>query len=195
MTRILATALAAALLALPLAGQAQQARTGTITGFSSIPWGSPQSVITARYGQPRETARDGELRMIGYADRILGENVGMWFIVHPRHGLVGGQYVAPWTYGDSCWTLYTRFKNAISERYPGIEPQEEEIHNGRTMDWCTAIVLNRASALTVWDDLENDARAYVEVVAEPRHVIVWYLSAEGSRIIEERQARETRERF
>jgi hypothetical protein len=196
MSKLTVAALALMLALVPeLAAQQAPAAPGSIVGFSSIPWGSPETAVTGRYGQPVRVHPLGALRVLEYSDTVLGESVITWYYIAPDAGLVAGGYAAPYTYGNSCWTIYSKFKAAITERYSNIRPSVGEQNQARSLDMCSAIGINRASAGTTWEDRENGSRAYVEIKNNPDLVQTMYMSAEGIRQITNVQAGERQTRF
>jgi hypothetical protein len=130
-----------------------------------------------------------------YSEQLLGEAVTTKYYVHPQHGLIAGAYVAPYTFGNSCWEVYSKFKEALMERYPGIRPDVQENNESRSLDMCGAITINRGSAGAVWDDPVNGARAYVQINNDPREVHTMYFSVQGMQIIDALNAEQRRDRF
>ncbi|MBD0319709.1 MAG: hypothetical protein ICV87_05205, partial [Gemmatimonadetes bacterium] len=126
MTKLIRAALLLALIAAPAALQAQSAAPGSIVAFSSLPWGTPEAAIMKQFGEPAQTTQVGDLKVLAYVDRVLDEDVGTWFYIHPQHGLVAGAYTAAYTYGNSCWEIYSKFKSAITERYSNLRPSVQE---------------------------------------------------------------------
>lgn len=198
----LAAAGALALAVHPLGAQASSplgapaaAPAGSIVAFSSVPWGSSESAVVARAGRPLMVQPMNGLRVLAYTDQILGMTVTTLYYVHPQHGLIGGGYVAPYTFGDSCWEIYTKFKTAITERYPNIRPEVAESNQARSLDMCAAIGIHRGSASVTWTDRENGARAYVEIKDDPREVQTMYVSGQGVQDFDAMNAGERRDRF
>jgi hypothetical protein len=198
MIKLIRAALLLALFAAPTALRAQSAAPGSIVAFSSLPWGTSEAAILKQFGEPAQTAETGGLRVLAYADRVLDEDVGTWFYIHPQHGLVAGAYTAAYTYGNSCWEMYSKFKSAVAERYPSIRPQVTE-RTERTLPICTAITLRRGSAQSVWTDRVNGAYASVEVHEgegpNERYIKTMYVSALGSELMDQASSAERRSRF
>jgi hypothetical protein len=193
MNKLFAAALGAVLLAVSPNAHAQAA--GSITGFASIPWGSPESAITARLGRPVELQQEGPVKKMGYRDTVLGEEVAAWYLVHQTQGLIAGNYITAYSMGNSCWRVYSSIKNAIAERYPSIVPTVEEENRSQTLDMCESIAIGRGSAVTSWDDPVNEAQVYVQIETNPDYVQTWYFSGEGITILEEMNASRRREQF
>jgi hypothetical protein len=198
MTTITRIAAALALAAAPatLAAQdAAPAAAGSIVGFSAMPWGSSEAAIRARFGTPANITESAGLRMLAFEDRIMDIPTGVWFYMHPQQGLVAGAYTAPFGYGDECWSVYTKFRDAVSGRYPNIRPRLAETNQARSLSFCDALRINRASAAGTWDDRENGGRVWININANDRYVQTMYLSAQGIRAILNADAAERQERF
>ena len=200
-TRSILTLAAAGALALAVApprlgAQAAPAPAGSIAGFSSIPWGSPEAAVVARAGQPAQTTpMRGDIKVLVYTESLLGENVTTLYYLQAQHGLIAGGYFAPYTFGNSCWEIYSKFKSAIAERYSDLRPDLQEANQSQSLDMCAAIGIHRAGAGTTWNDPANGARAYVQIKDDPREVQTMYFSAQGLQDIEAMNAGERRDRF
>jgi hypothetical protein len=195
MNKLTRASLLLALACSPLAAEAQEQPAGSITGFSSIPWGSPESVITEKYGTPAQVTESNGLKVIAFAESILDEDTGVWFYLHPQNGLVAGAYTTPYGFGEDCWAVYVKFRDTLLFRYPNIRPRRQESNQSRSLDFCAALGINRAAASVVWDDRANGARAFVEIHNEGRYVQTMYVSAQGLQSVQQAQAGERAERF
>jgi len=177
------------------AAAAPAAPAGSIVGFSSIPWGSSEAAVVARAGRPTQTTPMHDLKVLVYTEQLLGENVTTVYYLHPQHGLIAGGYFVPYTYGNSCWEIYGKFKSAIAERYPDLRPEVQENNQSQSLDMCAAIGIHRADAATTWNDSANGARAYVQINNDPREVQTMYFSAHGLQDIEAANASERHDHF
>ncbi|HEX8429935.1 MAG TPA: hypothetical protein VF625_01565, partial [Longimicrobium sp.] len=80
---------------------------GVITGFASVPWGTPMAELVAARGQPEERAgMGGGVVGVMYSDTVLGRLISVLFNVHPELGLVSGSYIARFPDGASCELIY-----------------------------------------------------------------------------------------
>jgi hypothetical protein len=201
-TRFIPTLALAGMLALApgaaagLTAQAAAAPAGSIVGFSSIPWGSSEAAIVARAGRPAQvTPMRGDIKVLAYTEQLLGEDVTTLYYLHAQHGLIAGGYFVPYTYGNSCWEIYGKFKSAIAERYSDLRPEVLENNQSQSLDMCAAIGIHRADAATTWNDPANGARTYVQIKDDPREVQTMYFSAQGLQDIDAMNAGERRDRF
>jgi hypothetical protein len=178
-----------------LGAQSAAAPTGSIVAFSSIPWGSSEAAVVARAGRPPVIQSVRGLKALAYTEELLGQTVTTLYVIHPQHGLIAGGYSAPYTYGNSCWEIYSSFKAAIMARYPNLMPDVTESNESRSLDMCAAVGIHRATAIITWNDPVNGARAYVQIKDDPREVQTMYVSAQGLRDFGTISEGEVRDRF
>jgi hypothetical protein len=199
-TRFLTVLAAAGALALVgpesrVSAQSTAAAAGSIVAFSSVPWGSSEAAVVARAGRPQDTQSLHGLRALVYMEHLLGQTVTTVYVFHPQHGLVAGSYTAPYTYGNSCWEIYSSFKSAITARYAELTPDVTETNESSSLDMCAAIGIHRATAMVIWTDPVSGARASVQIKENPREVQTMYVSGEGRRAFAAMNQNEVRDHF
>jgi hypothetical protein len=116
-------------------------------------------------------------------------------VVHPREGLVQGNYlVRVYDFRRSCEVVYRQLAEAVIARYPRIKPEQKRSQEGAGR-FCDAVLDGRASALTKLADPANGATVRVIVQPGRPYIDVIYVSAVGQRINDAMSERELRKNF
>jgi hypothetical protein len=167
-----------------------------ITGFMEVPFGATREQVIARLGPPMEVSWHELGTSLVYPARTLfDETTEPNLVVHPREGLVQGNYVVRVDdFERHCESVYRQFAEAVIARYPGIKPEQKRRQDGAG-SFCQAVLEGRASALTKLRDPANGATVRVFLKPGRPFIDVIYDSAAGQRINDAMSDRELKKNF
>lgn len=142
-----------------------------IVGFASIPWGATAEQVITEHGKPT-VDESGIHRALAYGgESVLNEDTDTYFFVHPEKGLLRGVYLVNYGRGDDCVTVFTKFKEAISKRYPAIKPEEHK-RNQSSLDFCGGVTIGKAWWEVFWKDPVSSATISISLGLESDESIV-----------------------
>jgi len=142
-----------------------------ITSFAELPWGSPADKVRARWGDPVAEEPVTNAVELAYHQTVNGQQVEAEFTIHQNHGLIVGCYVVPFDGPENCSAMFTQWRDAISQAYPGIDCREEQEVEQDGMAFDQAFALGAASWCVEWDDPSGLSR--IELLVWPSAEVFW----------------------
>lgn len=150
-----------------------------VTGAVGFPWGTPYDSLVARRGRPGMEQPEAEgVRAMMYEDRVLGREVAAMFFVHPRHGMMRGGYMAPFSGPADCAIVLQGLDNGVTRRYPTL-PSEQRGTGQTAPQACEAALSGRGASAKVWTDPANGARIMLVLAPGKDAVLLTYTTAEA----------------
>ena len=157
---------------------AQQDVSMSIDAFNGVAWGSSETTIRARFGEPAVTdSLDNGIVVLVYRVDLLGEPSVAYYALLGEEGLVKGQYIVKLQLEEGdCEGQYRVYRDYVTLTYPLIPPVENYDYPF-TEDFCTALQNDRGTWANQWTDPKNGAVATVIVQEGTDEVKLIYESA------------------
>ena len=156
-----------------------QGRVSTsIDGFHDMAWGSSDSTIQAKLGEPAHVdSLENGIVVLAYREDLLGEPAVALFAMLGDHGLIKGQHVVKLKLEEGdCEAQYRVYRDYVTLTYPLIAPVENYDYPF-TADFCTALQEEHGWWANQWTDPSNGSVVTVVVEEGTDEVKLIYESA------------------
>lgn len=135
-----------------------------IGGIGALPWGATaQDVekVSGSYVMSRASGDTGQVLI--FRNQVAGTPVTTLFYLDRIKGLVRGTYSVAYGGGVECEVVFEMFKGFVLRLYPTLKPVERRTHFDRSLPFCSAANLDKASWSVDWADAAgNKARVTLE---------------------------------
>lgn len=158
---------------------AKSTRVAQVTGAAGFTWGTPYDSVVAKRGAPGMEQPEAEgVRALMYDEQVLGREMAAMFFIHPRHGLMRGGYMAPYSGPADCAIALQLLDNVVTRRYPDL-PTEVKGIDGNAVDICNAAIAGQAPYGKVWSDSANGARIALVLPPQRSGVLLTYTTPDA----------------
>lgn len=159
--------------------RASRTQEPQVTGAVGFPFGTPYDSLVARRGRPGMEQPEAEgVRAMMYEDRLLDREVAAMFFVHPRHGMMRGGYMAPFSGPADCAIVLQGLDNGVTRWYPSL-PTEQRGAGQTAPQACEAVLAGRGAYAKAWSDPANGARIMLILAPGKDGVLLTYTTAEA----------------
>lgn len=186
------------------AGAADSAsKPAEIVSLASIPFGANAEILIQRFGEPdydRTTQyRSVTQRRLVYLDEtILGEDARINFYLHSTKGFLRGVYrisLKGAMEARRCETIYERFQDAISSKYPNLPPFEQKFNLSLVHEFCKACQIGKGGWLTAWKNETSGGKIGLFLLPTRDYLELSYESPEYGKWAAALEKAEREERF
>lgn len=136
-----------------------------IGGIGSLPWGSTSKdveAVSGSYVMSRAAGDTGQI--VIFRNSVAGTPVTTLFYLDRINGLTKGAYSVPYGTGFECEVAFETFKGLVQRLYPPLKAVERKTHTDKSLPFCTAATLDKASWSVDWKDAAGNT---VRVALEP----------------------------
>jgi hypothetical protein len=135
-----------------------------IGGIGALPWGATAKDVEAVSGSYLMSRAAGDTGLVLiFRNRVAGTPVTTLFYLDHIRGLVRGVFSVPYGVGDECEVVFETFKGFVQRLYPTLKPVERRTHVDRSLPFCSAANLDKASWTVDWTDAAgNKARVSLD---------------------------------